>query len=66
MAEDERNMAPMQRSMAPPTLRGIPIIYQERRIWQLHEEIDRVIGVAWIPEKLRMQQVPGPFVETPI
>ena len=65
MAEDERNMAPIQRSMESPALRGIPINYQERRIWHLHEEIDRVIGVERIPEELRMQQVLGPFVESP-
>lgn len=65
MAEDERNMAPMQRSMESPALRGIPINYQERRIWHLHEEIDRVIGVEHIPGELRMQQVLGPFVESP-
>ena len=63
MAEDERNMAPMQRSMESPALRGIPINYQERRIWHLHEEIDRVIGSERIPERLRMQQVLGPYLE---
>ncbi len=63
MAEDERNMAPMQRSMESPALTGIPINYQERRIWHLHEEIDRVIGVERIPEELRMQQLLGPYVE---
>jgi hypothetical protein len=63
MAEDERNMAPMQRSMESPALRGIPINYQERRIWHLHEEIDRVIGSERIPEHLRVQQVLGPYVE---
>lgn len=63
MAEDERNMAPMQRSMESPALRGIPLNYQERRIWHLHEEIDRVIGVQRIPASLRMQQVLGPYIE---
>jgi len=63
MAEDERNMAPMQRSMESPALRGMPINYQERRIWHLHEEIDRVIGSERIPERLRMQQVLGPSLD---
>jgi phenylpropionate dioxygenase-like ring-hydroxylating dioxygenase large terminal subunit len=63
MAEDERNMAPMQRSMESPALRGMPINYQERRIWHLHEEIDRVIGSERIPEQMRMQQVLGPYLE---
>ncbi len=63
MAEDERNMAPIQRSMESPALRGIPLNYQERRIWHLHEEIDRVIGVQNIPAALRMQPVLGPYIE---
>jgi phenylpropionate dioxygenase-like ring-hydroxylating dioxygenase large terminal subunit len=65
MAEDERNMAPIQHSMASPALQGIPINYQERRIWHLHEEIDRVIGAEHIPADLRMQQLLGPYVEAP-
>ena len=64
MAEDERNMAPMQRSLESPALRGIPINYQERRIWHLHEQIDRVIGVENVPEGLRMTPVLQPYVET--
>jgi phenylpropionate dioxygenase-like ring-hydroxylating dioxygenase large terminal subunit len=62
MAEDEMNMAPMQRSMESPALKGIPINYQERRIWHLHEEIDRVMG-DHVPEHLRVAQVLGPYVE---
>jgi hypothetical protein len=66
MAEDEANMAPMQESMESPALRGIPINYQERRIWHLHEEIDRVIGVERIPPELRVEPVLGPYVERPV
>jgi hypothetical protein len=51
--------------MESPALRGIPINYQERRIWHLHEEIDRVIGVERIPEELRVRQLLGPYVEAP-
>ena len=57
-------MAPMQRSLESPALRGIPINYQERRIWHLHEQIDRVIGVENVPEGLRMTPVLQPYVET--
>ncbi len=63
MAEDERNMAPIQRSMESPALRGIPLNYQERRIWHLHEEIDRVIGAQYIPDELRIESVLAPYVE---
>lgn len=63
MAEDEMNMAPMQRSMESPALSGMPINYQERRIWHVHEQIDRTIGVDRIPEHLRIQQVLDPYVE---
>ncbi len=62
MAEDEMNMAPMQASMESPALTGIPINYQERRIWHLHEQIDRMIGVERIPEALRMNPVLDPYV----
>jgi hypothetical protein len=63
MAEDEMNMAPIQRSMESPALRGIPINYQERRIWHLHEQIDRVIGIDRIPPAMRVEELLGPFVE---
>ena len=64
MAEDELNMAPMQESMASPALTGIPINYQERRIWHLHEQIDRMIGVERIPESMRVEPVLGPYIES--
>ena len=62
MAEDEMNMAPMQRSMESPALTGIPINYQERRIWHLHEEIDRIIGPDNIPAELRIEPLLDPYV----
>lgn len=63
MAEDEMNMAPIQESMESPAMTGIPINYQERRIWHLHEQIDRTIGVERIPEELRVEQLLGPWIE---
>ena len=50
--------------MESPALTGIPINYQERRIWHLHEQIDRMIGVEHIPEDMRVQQLLGPYVES--
>ncbi len=63
MAEDELNMAPIQRSMESPALRGIALNYQERRIWHLHEQIDRVIGAENIPTELRIENLLAPYVE---
>jgi phenylpropionate dioxygenase-like ring-hydroxylating dioxygenase large terminal subunit len=53
MNEDFMNLAPMQRSIASGALESIPLSYQERRIYHLHEEIDRLIGPERIPEELR-------------
>ena len=63
MGEDFHNMAPMQRSLESPALRGIPINYQERRIWHFHEQIDRTIGVHRVPAELRVEQLLAPYVE---
>ncbi len=63
MQEDVRNMAPMQRSLESPAMRGVPINYQERRIWHLHEQIDRTIGIDRIRPEWRVAQVLEPFLE---
>jgi len=63
MEEDMLNMAPMQESMESPALTGIPINYQERRIWHLHEQIDRTIGLDRIPPGLQVEQLLDPYVE---
>jgi len=62
MGEDFENMAPMQRSLESPAMRGVPINYQERRIWHFHEEVDRMIGIDRIPEHLRVKQLMAPYV----
>ena len=46
-------------------MRGVPINYQERRIWHFHEQIDRTIGVERIPEALRVPQLLGRWSERP-
>jgi choline monooxygenase len=63
MAEDFQNMAPMQRSLESPAFTGVPINYQERRIWHFNEQVDRMIGVARIPEPLRMAPLLDAYVE---
>jgi len=55
MEEDRLNMAPMQESLESPALTGIPINYQERRIWHLHEQIDRMIGPDQVPDGLGVE-----------
>jgi nitrite reductase/ring-hydroxylating ferredoxin subunit len=63
MDEDMQNMAPMQRSIESPALPGITINYQERRIYHLHEQIDKMIGAA-LPDRYRLPSLLGPYVES--
>lgn len=63
MDEDIWNMAPMQRSLESPAMRGVPINYQERRIWNFHEQLDRSIGIDAIPAELRVAQLLADHVE---
>ena len=63
MEEDTRNMAPMQKSLNSPGLTGMPISYQERRIWNCAEQLDRMIGPEHIPPALRIPQLLAPYVE---
>ena len=67
MEEDTRNMTPMQKSLDSPGLIGIPVSYQERRIWHCAETLDRAIapnlGPERIPEHLRVPQLLEPYLE---
>ena len=63
MEEDFWNMAPMQKSLESPAMRGMPTNYQERRIWNFHEQLDRVIGVDRIPASMRVEQLLGKYIE---
>lgn len=63
MQEDFWNMAPMQKSLESPALRGVPINYQERRIWHFHEQLDRTIGVDRIPDSMRVARLLDAWVE---
>ena len=63
MEEDTRNMAPMQKSLNSPGLTGMPVSYQERRIWNCAEQVDRMIGRERIPANLRVPELLGPYVE---
>jgi phenylpropionate dioxygenase-like ring-hydroxylating dioxygenase large terminal subunit len=63
LREDTENLPWIQKSVESPAFRGVPLSYQERRIYHVHEEIDRVIGVERIPEALRVTPLLGPYVE---
>jgi len=63
MAEDFWNMAPMQKSLESPAMRGVPINYQERRIWHFHEQLDTMVGRDRIPTELQVAQLIGPYIE---
>jgi phenylpropionate dioxygenase-like ring-hydroxylating dioxygenase large terminal subunit len=65
LKEDMMNLAPIQASLDSGAFTGMTINYQERRIYWLHEEIDRRIGAEAIPPGLAVAQVLSPFVEDP-
>ena len=44
-----------------PGFRGIPLNYQERRIYHWHEELDRRIGAA-VPDTLRIPPLLEPWL----
>ena len=61
--EDIDAIQGMHRSLASGAIDGLPLSYQERRIYQTHEEIDRRIGVDRIPPSLRVTPVLDPWIE---
>jgi nitrite reductase/ring-hydroxylating ferredoxin subunit len=63
LREDMMNLAPIQASLDSGAFTGMTINYQERRIYWLHEEIDRRIGADAIPRGLAVAQVLSPFTE---
>ena len=61
--EDLNVLPGEQRSINAGTLESLRLGYQERRIYYLHEAIDRAIGVEQVPESLRVPQLLGSFVQ---
>ena len=55
--EDVSFVAPIQESLRSRGFRGVPLSYQERRIYHWHEELDRRIGPDKVPPALRMTAV---------
>jgi len=55
LGEDIENLPFIQRSIDSGALEGVPLQYQERRIYHFHEYVDRVIGVDRVPKDLRVE-----------
>jgi phenylpropionate dioxygenase-like ring-hydroxylating dioxygenase large terminal subunit len=55
LGEDVENLGWIQRSIDSGGLDGIPLSYQERRIYHFHEFLDETIGIADVPASLRVE-----------
>lgn len=55
--EDVSFVEPIQQSIESPAFTGVPLNYQERRIYHWHQALDRRIGVERIPPPLRVAPV---------
>ncbi|MEM7612290.1 MAG: aromatic ring-hydroxylating dioxygenase subunit alpha [Pseudomonadota bacterium] len=61
--EEDTQFAPqIQASVESPGFDGVPLNYQERRIYHWHEELDRRIGLGNVPDALAVEPVLAPFV----
>lgn len=63
LLEDLAVLPGMQRSLDAGTLDALRLSYQERRIYHLHETIDRVVGVERVPPALRVTPVLADHLE---
>jgi len=61
--EDLQVLPGMQVALDSGSIEQINLNYQERRIYHLHEAIDRAIGVERVPEHLRVPPMLGSFIE---
>ena len=64
MLEDTHNLEPIQRSVSAAAHGGIPLNYQERRIWHLHATIDKIIGADSVTPGLGVSDVLGDWVDS--
>ncbi|HEX8757178.1 MAG TPA: aromatic ring-hydroxylating dioxygenase subunit alpha [Steroidobacteraceae bacterium] len=63
--DEDLQFAPaIQESVMSRGFTGIPLNYQERRIYHWHAELDRRIGAERVPEALRVPPVLDRFVES--
>ena len=61
--EDLQFAPQIQESLESRGFRGMPLNYQERRIYHWHEELDRRIGLNQVPPEARVEQVLQDWVE---
>ena len=61
--EDFQFLGGIQKSLESGAFTGMVLCHQERRIYWMHEEFDRRIGVDKVPEDLRVKQLLEPFAE---
>ena len=59
LKEDTQFGEKIQKSMESIGFNGVPLSYQEARIYHWNEAADRMIGVDNIPPELRVEQVIG-------
>ncbi len=59
LLEDTEFGTQIQKSMESPGFKGVPLSYQEARIYHWNQNADRMIGSDKIPEELKVQQVLG-------
>jgi hypothetical protein len=55
MDEDTWNMDHIQHSMLSPAFAGPKVGYHEKRIYNIEETVDRMIGADRVPEALRVE-----------
>jgi phenylpropionate dioxygenase-like ring-hydroxylating dioxygenase large terminal subunit len=59
LLEDTEFGEAIQKSMESYGFKGVPLSYQEARIYHWNQQADRVIGIDNIPRELRVEQVMG-------
>ncbi len=59
LQEDTQFGAFIQKSMESKGFKGVPLSYQEARIYHWNQNADRMIGIDNIPPELRVEQVIG-------
>ena len=59
LLEDTQFGLAIQKSMESSGFQGVPLSYQEARIYHWNQWADRIIGIDNIPQELRVSQVMG-------